>query len=69
MADDQNSNLAELAAQIVAAYVSRNNIPASDLPGVITLVLGALKTAFLLPEVSEKPAELIPAVPIKKSRD
>lgn len=36
------TNIIELAADLVAAYVSNNNVPVSDLPGVIASVHAAL---------------------------
>lgn len=55
-----------LAADIVAAFVSNNSIPLSDLPGLITLVHTALDG--LGRSGQTEPVEpLTPAVPIKKS--
>ena len=56
----------ELAADIVAAYVSNNSVPVSDLPGLIRDVHAALL------RVEQGEAEpvaepLKPAVPVKKS--
>lgn len=60
-----DDNRLELTSDIVAAYVSNNPVPASELPNLIsniwssiTQLAGSQKTA------AEKPA---PAVPIKKS--
>jgi predicted transcriptional regulator len=58
--------LMELTAEVVAAYVSNNSLPVTDLPGLIADVYGALgstKTKVVEAEV-EKPK---PAVPVKKS--
>jgi len=54
-----------LAAVIVSAHVSKNNVAVADLPGLIAQVYGALDTLG-------KPAEPVftrpaPAVPIRKS--
>ncbi|MGK9171013.1 MucR family transcriptional regulator [Inquilinus limosus] len=54
-----------LAAQIVSAHVSNNNVAVADLPGLIVQVYGAL-------EKLSKPVEPVitrpePAVPIRKS--
>jgi len=57
----------QLTAQIVAAYVSRNNLAAADLPGVITTVQQAIKGLINPPAEAEPVAELKPAVAIKKS--
>lgn len=57
----------ELAAEIVSAYVSRNSVPAGELPALIQSVHGALSTIAqgALPEPEPEP--LKPAVSIKKS--
>ena len=58
---------AELAATIVAAYVTRNAVQASDLPALIADVHAALLTvggAPLLQSAGEPPK---PAVAVKKS--
>jgi len=60
-------NYLELAADIVAAFVSHNSLPASDLPGLLTSVNQALNS--LASGSSQKPVEepKEPAVPVKKS--
>jgi predicted transcriptional regulator len=58
------SDLKSLTTTIVAAYVSANELPTGDLPGVITSVYSALASAGNAPTPTE-PA--VPAVPIKKS--
>jgi predicted transcriptional regulator len=62
----QQSTYINLAAEIVAAYVTKNAVPVADLPALIASVHGALnKTAG---NSTEQPqGELRPAVPIKKS--
>ena len=61
-----NTNFIELAADIVSAYVSNNSVSASDLPGLIHEVHGALQR--ITTGVQEVPAEAPkPAVPVKKS--
>lgn len=58
--------LIDLAADIVAAYVSNNTVPATDLPALIRDVFGALDHVAKQPaEVVE--AELKPAVSIRRS--
>jgi predicted transcriptional regulator len=54
-----------LAAHIVGAYVTRNNVPASELPGLIAATHAALAklTAPSAP-VAEKPT---PPVPVRKT--
>ena len=58
--------LVALTADIVIAYLSKNTVVASELPVVINAVCEAL---IIASAKSEQPqtAELIPAVPIKKS--
>jgi predicted transcriptional regulator len=61
-----DSNLIDLAADIVSAYVSNNPVASQDLPGLIADVYGALhKTSLGEPEPEPEP--LKPAVSIKKS--
>jgi len=54
----------KLAARIVAAYVSHNELPVSQIPALITQVAAALERASLPDEAAP---ELTPAVPVKKS--
>lgn len=61
-----DTNLIDLTADIVSAYVSNNTVASTDLPGLINEVYGALQktaTASMEPE----PEPLKPAVPVKKS--
>jgi predicted transcriptional regulator len=57
-----------LAAEVVAAYVSNNPVPKSDLPDLILAVYSSLarlgsEPERALPQVEAKP----PAVPVRKS--
>ena len=61
------SDLIALTGQIVAAYVSRNVIPVSDLPTLISTVHQSLINLGKPQEQAEPAADLKPAVPIKKS--
>ena len=54
-------------AQIVAAYVSKNAVPPSDLPTLIGTVYKSLSALTQPQEPAEPAVELKPAVPIKKS--
>jgi predicted transcriptional regulator len=60
------SNVVELAADIVSAYVTKNAVPVSELPALIASVHAALQQAGHPAPApsSEKPT---PAVPVKKS--
>jgi predicted transcriptional regulator len=58
----------ELACEVVAAYVSNNPVPSSDLPALIQAVHSAIERLEkeperALPEVERK----TPAVPVRKS--
>ncbi len=59
-------NYIELSADIVSAYVSNNSVPAADLPSLLASVYAAL-TKTTQGQQTEPQAELIPAVPVKKS--
>src|SRR6516225_5143386 len=62
----EKSELVELTADIVSAYVSNNTVVAADLPNVIYNVFDALSRASA---ATGQPAreELRPAVPVKRS--
>lgn len=64
-----STELVELAAEIVAAYVGNNAVPANELPALIKDVYGALSAAVASESASsEQSAEdLRPAVPIRRS--
>lgn len=66
MSETASGDYIELAAEIVAAYVSNNSVPVSDLPSLIQDVHSALVrvTAGHIIPVAEAPK---PAVPAKKS--
>ncbi len=62
------TELVELAAEIVAAYVGNNAVPSNELPALIKDVYGALAEAVGNGGATEQPAEeLKPAVPIRRS--
>ena len=55
----------ELTAEIVSAYVSKNPVPAGELPALIATVAQSLqRLSGETPAEAEKP---VPAVPIRKS--
>ncbi|TBW41008.1 MucR family transcriptional regulator [Siculibacillus lacustris] len=62
-----SSNLIDLAADIVSAYVSNNTVPSAELAGLIAEVYAALQrtSSGVAPEPLPEP--LKPAVPLKKS--
>ncbi|MBM6583643.1 MucR family transcriptional regulator [Microvirga sp. BT689] len=59
-------NYIELCADIVSAYVSNNSVQAADLPSLLASVYAAL-TKTTQVQQTEPQAELIAAVPVKKS--
>ncbi len=63
---ETNDDFIELAVELVAAYVTNNNVPTADLPGLIASVHSSLSKLTGEPEVPAA-APLIPAVPIRKS--
>src|SRR5687768_14005420 len=66
MAETPTPNFIELAAEIVAAFVTNNSVPTSELPSLIGNVHAALQS--VANGAAIKPQEpLTPAVPIKKS--
>jgi predicted transcriptional regulator len=62
----EKTELVELTAEIVSAYVSNNTVVASDLSSVIQNVFDALSRASSTTGQASR-EELRPAVPIKKS--
>jgi predicted transcriptional regulator len=65
---ENKTELVELTAEIVAAYVGNNPVPQSDLPKLIGEVYRSLSGAVGAPEQKkEEPAELKPAIPVRKS--
>lgn len=66
MQDDVRSELVELTADIVSAYVANNAVVTADLPALIGDVHEALSRAANRGRIPEA-EELKPAVPVKKS--
>jgi predicted transcriptional regulator len=64
--EDGAPSVIELVADIIAAYVSNNSVPPSELGGLISGVHAAL-VGVDSPTVEEPPAKKTPAVPVKKS--
>ncbi len=67
MSDSSGSNLIDLAADIVSAYVSNNTVPAAELAGLIAEVYAALQRTSSGVVVEPAPEPVKPAVPLKKS--
>ncbi len=66
IASNQSERI-ELAVDIVAAYVSNNSVPSTDLPGLIDIVHGALSHLATAGEGSTGPAEKLTPAQIRKS--
>ena len=62
-----STNLTDLAAEIVSAYVSKNSVAIADLQTLIANVHRALQAIQTSETVSLDKPEQKPAVPIKKS--
>ena len=63
------SNPIQLAAEIVAAFVSNNPLPRGELPSLIHAVHMAVVSLAGAPEIAQPQIEVKePAVPIRKSR-
>ena len=62
-----SSNLIDLAADIVSAYVSNNTVSSGDLPALIADVYAALQRTSSGVAPEPQPEPLKPAVPVKKS--
>ena len=65
-ASDPNAHV-EITAEIVAAYVSQNSVPVTDLPALIRSVHQSISTLGQAPAAAAAPEPLKPAVPVKKS--
>ncbi|WP_082359311.1 MucR family transcriptional regulator [Bosea sp. AAP35] len=63
---ETHSNIVELAADVVAAYVANNSVSHRDLPDLIASVYASLSKLSGEPEAPAA-APLVPAVPIRKS--
>ena len=59
------SEIIEMTADIVSAYLQHNHVSAAEVPSLIRSVHGALSGTATAPQ--PEPAELVPAVSIKKS--
>ncbi len=59
--------LLDLTAEIVAAYAGSHTLPASELPGLIDSVFGALRELGTEAEPAPPAEALVPAVPVRKS--
>jgi len=63
----EQGQMIKLTTKIVAAYVSRNVVPVSDLPNLISTTHQSLTSLGKPQEQAEPAVDLKPAVPIKKS--
>ena len=66
--DAPSTDLVQLTAEIIAAYVAHNSLPPAELPAVLNSVHVALGGLGKVHAIEQQPTEeLKPAVPIKKS--
>ena len=59
--------LLDLTTAIVVAYAGSHTLPASELPGLISSVFGALRKLGTVAEPTPLVEALLPAVPVRKS--
>lgn len=64
--NENNTGLLELTTSVVSSYVAHNNVPASELVGLIANTYSALAKLGGEP-APPAPVALVPAVPIRKS--
>ena len=67
MSEAENATLAEMTAEVVAAYVTKNHVRAAELPELISTVHASLAGMGSAPVAEPDPAKLVPPVSIKKS--
>ncbi len=63
---ETNSNIVELAADVVAAYVANNSVSYRDIPDLIASVYASLSKLGGEPEAPAA-APLVPAISVRKS--
>ncbi len=66
MNNQYKSEVVELTADIVAAYVGNNAVPTTELPNLISDVFNALANA-MAGTTEKEPVEEKPAVPVRRS--
>ncbi len=66
-AESVHAEYLELAVDIVAAYVSNNSVPVTDLPSLIGGVYAALNSLGTVPKAATQPMEKLTAAQIRKS--
>ena len=67
MPDINQTALAEVTSEVVAAYVTKNHIQPNELPSLIASVHATLGSLNKAPEPDVPAEPLNPAVPVKKS--
>ena len=67
MPDTPNATLIEMAAEVVAAYVTKNHVRAAELPELISTVHASLVGLGSPTEAEPEPSKLVPPVSIRKS--
>lgn len=66
-AKTETLNYIQLTADIVAAYVTHNSVPAEELPGLVRRVCTAVSESAAGKSKEEETRAAVPAVPVKKS--
>lgn len=66
-ADLSNEDLLRLSAEIVAAYVSQNSIPAAGIPDLVRSVHGAISGLGKASQPAKPAEKQKPAVPVSRS--
>ena len=61
------ATLIKMTGDLIAAYVKKNHVRAAELPALIEAVHPSLAGMASGPEATPEPANLVPAVSIKKS--
>ena len=67
MTEADNAVLVEMTTEVVAAYVAKNHVQASDMPTLISTVHASLAGLGGGSAATRETAPLVPAVPIRKS--
>lgn len=65
--DTEQPGHVDLAVDIVAAYVSNNSVPSTDLPGLIAIIHGALSELAKAGHRAKAPVEALTAAQIRRS--
>ena len=67
MSEAQSTTLAEITTEVVAAYIGKNHVQPSDVPGLIATIHASFSTLGSAVMAAPEPAKMTPPVSIKKS--